>query len=673
MIFIKRCFYFLAVWALFNVPLDCLSDDFLSDDELGFDLGLADEENSDASDSVAIENNEDLSVLNEEKELGNNEEGLSNSEEASGENANKELTEEPIKETPKVKQKVFPIVKTNDLFQKVKYGQIFGVNDVKRWLTTALDVNECLESGKTMLVEMVKKSSDLESISVLIDSGADMVTRCNPKYNVLFEATEHNPSSDVIDLLINKGGDILDKDYEQNNVVNIAGLNPKARVMQTLLEYGVDINNKNVYGYTPLMLASYSGNIKVVDVLLKNGAKIDEVDNKGRTALMAAALSGNNEVMDFLIKNGAKVKMLDSNNMSVLDFYNKKVYLNDMEYKKNWYNKYASVSENLGNKYDYVAKQHKFYNDMLHMGVLDKTDKGYDVAKEALDRFADIDFIYENKNTPLCEVGENGTFKVLKLLVDSGANVNAECNPVFSVTKGACINLDNIDEYIKKLDLLAKNSSDVNVLDENGDNALLFALKNGTNKEYIIKLIDLGGDVNILDKNKMTPLSVAFMKRDYPVEVYENIVKQGGDVNANSVEGEPLVWTEIKNDTNPKLLAILLKNNAKGEYNGDYPICYFLREKFGRYQDADKKMEVLDVLIKYEKNLNKSICGGYTPLTFAVRNSFPADAVRLFLEYGADPEVKDDDGISMVDYLSSREHYDDTIVIKTRENVLDGW
>jgi hypothetical protein len=45
----------------------------------------------------------------------------------------------------------------------------------------------------------------------------------------------------------------------------------------------------------------------------------------------------------------------------------------------------------------------------------------------------------------------------------------------------------------------------------------------------------------------------------------------------------------------------------------------------------------------------------------------------LLLSYGADPEVKDKGGISMVDYLSSREHYDDTIIIKTRENVTEGW
>ena len=662
MIFISRCFCILLFWMFISAPSVCLSDDFLSDDELDFELEL---ETSDENN----ENNEEISDINtEEGEVTEN-------VETSVENTASANVDSSIKEDINVRQpKVFPMVKTNDLFHKVKYSQVYGVNDIKRWLDGGADINECLESGKTLLVEMVRKSIDVEAVSYLIDNGADMITRCNPRYNVLFEAAENNTSSAIIDLLIIKGGDILYKDYEKNSVVNIASLNPKPRVIQTILEYGIDINNKNIYGLTPLMLAAYKNNILVVDVLLRNGAKVNEVDNEGRTALMAAALSGNNEVMDLLIKNGAKVKLLDNHNMSVLDYFNKKEYLNDEEYKKNWHNEYASISEILAHKYEYVSKQHKFYNDMLYSGILDVSENSYPTAKKALDRLADIDFKYVNNNTPLCEAGYRGNFNVLKLLVNKKANVNAECNPILQVTKGVCDDIHgNVEEYLNKLNILVKNGANINTLDEEGNNALLFALKNDAPKDYILKLLELGSNVSLSDKNGVTPLSVAFAKRNYPIEIYEEIIKRGGDVNVNSLDGNKLIWAEIMNNSKAGLLEVLLKNGAEAEKDGDYPICYFLREKFNTINDYDARMEILDVLVKYEKKLNEAICDTYTPLTFVVKNNFPADVIRLLLSYGADPEVKDKGGISMVDYLSSREHYDDTIIIKTRENVTEGW
>jgi ankyrin repeat protein len=218
---------------------------------------------------------------------------------------------------------------------------------------------------------------------------------------------------------------------------------------------------------------------------------------------------------------------------------------------------------------------------------------------------------------------------------------------------------------------LVKNGGNINTLDEEGNNALLFALKNDAPKDYIIKLLELGSDVSLSDKNGVKPLAVALAKRNYPIEIYEEIIKMGGDVN--SLDGNKLVWDEMLNNPKADLLEVLLKNGAEIEKDGDYPICYFLREKFNTINDYDTKMEILDVLIKYEKKLNEAICGTYTPLSFAVKNNFPADVIRLLLSYGADPEVKDKGGISMVDYLSSREHYDDTIIIKTRENVTEGW
>ena len=94
------------------------------------------------------------------------------------------------------------IVGTRELFNKLKYGQIFTIDDVYGWLQNASNINECLENGRTMLLQMVANSSNLEAISLLLDQGADLVTNCTPSYNALFVAVQNNKSPAVTDLLI---------------------------------------------------------------------------------------------------------------------------------------------------------------------------------------------------------------------------------------------------------------------------------------------------------------------------------------------------------------------------------------------------------------------------------------------------------------------------------------
>jgi hypothetical protein len=87
----------------------------------------------------------------------------------------------------------------------------------------------------------------------------------------------------------------------------------------------------------------------------------------------------------------------------------------------------------------------------------------------------------------------------------------------------------------------------------------------------------------------------------------------------------------------------------------------------------DRGLEILETLVKNDHNLDKPLCGKLSPLTYLVTKNYPSDMVKILLQYGANPEAKDLYGNSMIDYLSSNEYYDDTMVEKTRENVLDGW
>ncbi len=576
-------------------------------------------------------------------------------------------------------------LKTSELFSKVKYGQKYNVSSFERWISAGNYVDECVESGKTMLIELVKSSNDIDSISFLIDNGAALITKCNPTYNALFVAAEYNVFASVVDLLINKGADVLYNDYEGNSVVNIAATyNHNPEIMQTLLEYGLEINHKNNKGFTPLMLASNLNNLLVVKALIRNGANINEVDNNGRTALMAAAVKGDESIMQLLIKYGANVNIVDKYGMNVVDFYEKNKYLEEEGYKKVWVNEFDTGSQKLEKKYEYIRKQHEYYNNLLNDGIVDcKYDinrpKAMDKVVLALDNYADIEG--RGGKTPLCLAAEDGSFEVFEELVKRGANVNAKCKPLYLTipSNTAMDSLDDDDEYkvtqsIKKIELLKNYVAKTKDL-------LWQAISKNAHKDYVLKIIEYG----FIDKKDKSSFRKA-VDNNYPVEVLEKMIEKG--VNVSLEKGLLKQLLETK-DYRADVIDILLKNNAEWEDNiYKTPLCYYLEngcpklipsmlvgEDFYAVEkaDYDRRLEILDTLVRNDPNLDKPLCGMLSPLTFLVTKNYPSDTVNILLNNGANPDAKDLNGMSMIDYLSSNEYYNDTMVEKTRENVLDGW
>ncbi len=72
-----------------------------------------------------------------------------------------------------------------------------------------------------------------------------------------------------------------------------------------LLEGGADPNFANVFGVTPLLQASRYGDVASMRVLLAGGADVSRAVRDGETPLMAAARSGNRQAVRLLLENGA--------------------------------------------------------------------------------------------------------------------------------------------------------------------------------------------------------------------------------------------------------------------------------------------------------------------------------------------------------------------------------
>lgn len=559
------------------------------------------------------------------------------------------------------------VVGTRELFNKLKYGQIFTVDDVYGWVQNTSNINECLENGRTMLLQMVANSSNLEAIAILLDRGADLVTNCNPSYNALFIAVQNNKSPAVTDLLITKGADVVVKDFEGSNALSIAAAsNPNPGVTETLLEYGLRINDKNNFGFTPLMLAAHKNNIDVVKMLIKSGANVNILDNKGRSALMAAAVRGDDEIMQLLIKSGADFKLVDKKKMSVLDYYNKNKYLKDKDFVEN---EFASPSERLERQYGYIANNHYKYNEELKKAIMGNNPE-VDV-EVAINRLADINILDDKGCTPLINAANNNSsVKVFELLVRAHADVNAKC--LKNITASMIVstqaqNQELAQIAIDKLDLLNENELDVNQKDINGDTALMYALSNKADISYIEKLLAMNADVNVVNKIGDTPIWVA-LKNDLPIRVLEILIENGANVNTISMNGENVLWYLLNRNADAERIILMLASGvdtSRVNTLGKTPLWHILIN--GGRED------ILHALIKYERNINEPDARGDTVLLYAVKNEYPAEIIKSMLYYGADPEMRDAKGRNTMDILSANQFFQETIKKQTRENVLNQW
>lgn len=83
-----------------------------------------------------------------------------------------------------------------------------------------------------------------------------------------------------------------------------AGMNPNIKVSQTAM--------------TPLMLATVKGHEEVVNLLLTKGADINAKEKSGNTALMGAVLNNHLNIAKYLIKNGADVNARNDKGLTAL-------------------------------------------------------------------------------------------------------------------------------------------------------------------------------------------------------------------------------------------------------------------------------------------------------------------------------------------------------------------
>ncbi len=338
-------------------------------------------------------------------------------------------------------------------------------------------------------------------------------------------------------------------------------LNNDLEGVKESIKNGADVNTYLVKSKSfPIIEASKIGDIDIVKELVENGANVNvEDDREGVSALMYASKNGHLEVVKYLIMNGSAMYAISNKSTS-----------------------FSLATENGHNDIAMYIKDISTFIDSAKNG-------DYNQVKKFIEKGIPVDALVDF-DTALAVASENGHIKIVKYLIDNGANVNGD-RPYLGIVAPA-LSIASQNGHLKIVKILIKNGAKVNLDNTLGGTALMSASENGY-VEIVKLLIDNGADVNVQTDRSSTAL---IMSKNYKVS--KILIDNGADIKVYNDLG----YTALYGVTDIKLAKLLIDKGA---------------------------------------DLNATLVNdGSTPLIEAVRNN-NFKIVKLLVESGADMSIED--------------------------------
>ena len=381
--------------------------------------------------------------------------------------------------------------------------------------------------------------------------------------------------------------------------------------VRTLIEAGADVNLRNKDGLTPLMMASKMGRIEVVKLLLKAKADVNARQSNGWSALFAAAAGNHVEVVRCLTENGAELNTKDTSGRALLGLA-----------------AYAG--------YDAIV------GILLENGAEVDTRNG------------------RTQETPLIAACQEGHVGVAKLLLEHGADVNAERRD------GAnALHMATWNEHADVVRILLPYNPNPNMRGPQVKTLLMWACEKN-NLELFEALLQLPVDVNAKNDKGSTALIVASLVGN--PDMVAKLLSRGADVHATVSESGYSGQTALM--AAPMFVDFATaKRQLNASGMGEQAIQTATRALETQvFPSAKDRSRVVELLLEAGADVNQKRSDGVTSLILASQVG-NIDVVNTLVNGGADVNLKANDGGTALILASASGHA--TIVALLLEHGAD--
>jgi ankyrin repeat protein len=186
-------------------------------------------------------------------------------------------------------------------------------------LATVWLVSVGISSAQGRLIDAVR-ANDAGAVRTILDSRAD-ANAVQPDGTTALHWAVERDAIEIVQLLIRAGANVKATNRYGATPLWLASLNGNAATIGVLLEAGADPSAASDEGETALMVAARTGKIDAVNLLLARGADPNVKEQwRGQTALMWAAAEGYAPVIETLVARGADVSARSNGGFTAILF-----------------------------------------------------------------------------------------------------------------------------------------------------------------------------------------------------------------------------------------------------------------------------------------------------------------------------------------------------------------
>lgn len=301
-------------------------------------------------------------------------------------------------------------------------------------------------------------------------------------------------------------------------------------LLRRLVAGGIELNGTDKDGRLPLVLAARWGQVEAVEELIAGGADVNLWASMQETALGEALEAGHEDIASILVDAGARGTL----------------------------ERLGPYQQPLTVAAEYASPE--FFRRLLRQPSM--TDPTGDIVTAAFaqagkrGRTQIVDEIKQARDrqslTPLAVSGSVCRTETMRSLLDAGLDPNRPYYGRYSVIEAVgCQNEDIVH-------LLAAAGADLDVRDEDGQTALMVAVKKGASrkKEVIEALLDEGADPSLTDPQGETVLMKAAVANAAP-GVVEALLANGVDANRADLAGRTALMKASEAENRSAIDALL--------------------------------------------------------------------------------------------------------------------